>query len=228
MERMVRILGEDGKESIERINADGGINIADLKIHVYPDTGPAFATQRKEENAGLFALMGALPPQLAATIAPFAVDGSDWKNANEISSVLKKQIGPELYDNGEEKSPEMMQQMMQQLESKMQKITQENDGLRELVMTEVKTEQEKTDRAIKVENLKTDRALRLANMDNSTATKNTVLKNQNTVELQDMKSQAALNEILFTQMAAMTATMGKVSAGMEGISTQLESMQPQS
>ena len=115
-QRIVRILGKDGVERYERINAqvvgpDGmptfQFDLSTGKYDVLMETGPSFASRRDEARDGMERLMGT-NPQAALVFMDLYAKALDWPFADEIAERLKK-MNPALQAEGEEPTPEAMQ-----------------------------------------------------------------------------------------------------------------------
>jgi hypothetical protein len=116
-ERVVRVLGEDGKDEQVTINgpqideATGQPKIdqktqqpkpeINLSLGTYDavvSVGPSYETQREEAADGMIALFGALPPEAQMIIVDLLVNNMDWPGADEIADRLKTLLPPGLAD----------------------------------------------------------------------------------------------------------------------------------
>lgn len=135
-ERIVRILGLDGKESTVVINQQlPGMNavLNNLTVGKYDvavSFGPSFATQRLEAaNAMIqFATQG-LPKEMVVGIADLIADNLDWPGKELFIRRIKKMQPPGLHEDEEggdpNKPPNPMQmQQMQQMQMQMQQAQQ--------------------------------------------------------------------------------------------------------
>ena len=93
--RMVRVLGQDKKSRLVRLNqkfADGGMErIFDLSVGRYDlavEAGPSFTTRREEAASQMMQLIQAFP-QAAPVIGDLVAEKLDWPGAGEIARRLK-------------------------------------------------------------------------------------------------------------------------------------------
>lgn len=129
-ERVVRIIGLEGDSDTETINQQKqnplmGItevlnDITVGKYDVVVETGPAFASRRREAVDGMMKFMQAMP-QLGSIIADLAVKNMDWPGADEISARLKRALPPQIANDPD--SPEG-QQAAQQAQTQQQQHEQ--------------------------------------------------------------------------------------------------------
>jgi hypothetical protein len=102
-ERMIRIVGEDGKVDLVEINkpvlVDGVERIAhDVTVGAYDvtiETGPSFTTRREEARDGMTEFIRAVPAS-AALIGDLYAKAQDWPNAQEIGERLEALLPPPL------------------------------------------------------------------------------------------------------------------------------------
>lgn len=150
-ERTVRIIGEEEKEEIVKINTvfekDGekkNIYFSHGKYDVTVATGPSFATKRQEAVESMIALT-----QQAPQIGQYAIDllvkNMDWHGSEEIAERLKKTIPPELLDEkGEGKIPPQVKAQMTQMNQMIEQLTQQLNEKTEIIDKEtIKYEFEK-------------------------------------------------------------------------------------
>lgn len=110
--RVVRVLGEDGKEQAVPINQeftgpDGKQRIHDLtvgKYDVVTNIGPGYATQRMEAVDSMIAFVQAVPAA-GALIMDLVAEYSDWPGAVPIAERLKKLLPPQLQETEEINDP---------------------------------------------------------------------------------------------------------------------------
>jgi hypothetical protein len=102
-ERMVRIVGEDGKEELMEINKPviaGGLErvMHDVTIGAYDvvlEQGPSYSTKRVEAREGMTEFIRAVPAA-AALIGDLYAQAQDWPNAQEIGERLEALLPPQL------------------------------------------------------------------------------------------------------------------------------------
>jgi hypothetical protein len=93
-QRVVRTMGEDGKEDFVQINVQGpdGRMINDISVGRYDvvaSVGPSFSTRREEARESMMAFMQAVP-QAAAVTADLMAQAMDWPGADGIAERLRK------------------------------------------------------------------------------------------------------------------------------------------
>ena len=104
-ERVIRVIGEDGKVDVVSINtpageAVDGVNdvMNDVTIGAYDvsiDMGPSYTTKREEAREGMLQLL-----QTAPNVAPLIMDlvakSQDWPLADKIAERFKTTLPPEI------------------------------------------------------------------------------------------------------------------------------------
>lgn len=146
-QRVVRILGLDGKESAAVLNPDMEQPHADLqtadeevkeafnpnvgRYDVTIDTGPSYQTQRQEAADALTGLTQA-NPQLMQVAGDLVVRSFDFPMADELATRLAKALPPELQDKEDGGQPDAMPPQVQQvLQQAAQEIEQLQEALKE-------------------------------------------------------------------------------------------------
>lgn len=102
--RIIKVLGEDGKQSLAAINAPNETDpehplndITAGKYSVTVSTGPSTETKRIESSENMLNLINAMP-QTAAIIADLIVEAQDWPGADKIAARLRMMLPPGLVD----------------------------------------------------------------------------------------------------------------------------------
>lgn len=127
-ERIVRILGEDGKASVVGLNgavAEAQTAIHDVRTGRYDVTvtaGPSFTSRREEAASQMMELVRQFP-QAAEVIGDLIAKNLDWPGADEIAKRLETLLPAELKD-GEGQVPPAIQQQLQQLSGALQEMGQ--------------------------------------------------------------------------------------------------------
>jgi Skp family chaperone for outer membrane proteins len=100
-ERVVRLMGDDGKETWEKVNVvdrmTGKVVANDLSLGRYDvviDAGPGYMTKRMEAAEGLVQLSQAAP-QFAPILIPRIAKNLDWPEAQEIGDEIKQASQPQ-------------------------------------------------------------------------------------------------------------------------------------
>lgn len=132
-ERVIRVLGEDKKESKSVMVAQGGgeqidsetgeiTRIYDLttgKYDVVVSSGTSYATQRQEAAAQMIEMMR-VNPQAGQIMMDLLAKNLDWPGADEISERFKSMLPPQI--QGENPQVQQLQQMLQQTQQQAQQI----------------------------------------------------------------------------------------------------------
>lgn len=142
-ERVIRVIGEDGKEEARQINApypqkdpQTGAPVTDEtgqavmamhdlrtgKYDITVTTGPSFTTRREEAAFSMTEALRAFP-QAASVIVPELAKNLDWPGADEIAEKLEKQASGQL--------PPEVQQVIEQGKQEIAKLTEENQQLKQ-------------------------------------------------------------------------------------------------
>jgi hypothetical protein len=140
-QRVVRILGLDGKESAAVLNPEMGEPHAELetaddevkeafnpnvgRYDVAIDTGPSYQTQRQEAADALTGLTQA-NPQLMQVAGDLVVSSFDFPMADALATRLAKALPPELQDDKGQQGqiPPQVQQALQQAAQEIQQLQQ--------------------------------------------------------------------------------------------------------
>lgn len=108
-DRVLRIIGEDGKEKTVRVNQSDhvtGMKINDLSMGRYEasiSTGPSYETKRIEAVNSMTSFMQAVP-DAAPMVADLIAKNMDWPGADQIARRLQAMLPPavlEADENGE-------------------------------------------------------------------------------------------------------------------------------
>jgi hypothetical protein len=151
-DRIVRILGPDGKQQQVQIASEGPpqqqvqdprtgaiaqvYNLSVGKYDLTVKTGPAFATQREAANATLTEIVRSYPPS-APTLIPMIVKNLDMPGGEEAAEALKQTA-----QGGQGVDPKQVQQIQQQAGQ----LAQENAQLKQqiaIMQADLQTKQEK-------------------------------------------------------------------------------------
>lgn len=142
--RIVRVIGEDGKERSVEINQptaqtnqkgepetdeEGNAIMAlhDLTVGKYDltvEAGPSFTTRRQEAAAEMTAMIQAFP-QAAPILAGPLAKNMDWPGAQEIADKLEK-----LDPTNQQKLPPQVTEMIEQGKARMAELEKENTELK--------------------------------------------------------------------------------------------------
>lgn len=136
-QRMVLLLGEDGQEKMETINAlvmteQGPMPVNDMTVGKYAtriQVGPSYSSRREETLEGMMRFMEVYP-ESRAVMGDLVAKMQEWSEADRVAERLRKIAPPGIIEDPEtEMTPEQMQakqaQMMQaQQEMQMQQEAQ--------------------------------------------------------------------------------------------------------
>lgn len=143
--RTIRIVGEDDKQEIVKINQTFQDNSGKDKKHsflvgkydVVVEVGPNYATQRQEAASTTLELMRSLPNQ-ASVFADVAVRNMDFPGADEVANRLKKTVSPNLLDDKDKPqgtTPEELRQQIQQMQQALQMASQQAEQMNQVIQT---------------------------------------------------------------------------------------------
>jgi len=115
-ERVVRVMGEDGKVGMVMVNQKlGDITLNDLsagKYDVVVTSGPSYASQRLEEADALLQLIQAVP-QTGAAIMDLVVEGMSFPNSDKIADRIRATMPPNVVNPGTPAPPSPQEQLEQ-------------------------------------------------------------------------------------------------------------------
>lgn len=194
--RAARILGEDGKEEIIRINElferKGEAVKYDLgagKYDVTVNTGPSFETKRQEASQTMLELTK-VTPVIGQVAADLLVRSMDFHMAPEIADRIKKTLPPGIADDADKKQPvdPKMQAQMEQMGQMIEQLTEQ-----------LHASQDKLDN--KTIELESKERIEFAK-----------LETQATIELAKLESKEALN-MLANQIAEIDARTKMLGIG---------------
>lgn len=158
-ERIVRIVGEDGKPGMARINPSQGVPVNKIvdsngsvvdriynpgvgKYDVVVVTGPGYSTKRQEAMESMAQLLMG-NPSLWQVAGDIFVRNMDWPGAQELAKRFAKTIDPKLTSEGDDNpalqaAQQQMQAMAQEMEQMhgMLKNVQNSMDAREVAIKE--------------------------------------------------------------------------------------------
>jgi hypothetical protein len=136
--RVIRILGEDGSEEMQKVNQltdttdKNGSPIQrafDLSVGQYDvsvSAGPSYTTKREAAAEGMLQLVQT-DPQIMGIAGDLIVKNLDWPGAEQIADRIKKALPPNLQDK--EDQPQLPPQVQQHIEQQAAQIKQLGDAL---------------------------------------------------------------------------------------------------
>lgn len=132
-ERVVRILGEDGRP--DSVTLNDAQNMHDVRTGRYDVTvsaGPSFTTRREEAAMQMIELVRAFP-DAAPIIGDLLARNLDWPGADEIAKRLERLLPPGAKDEEGQIDPaiqaqlQQMAEALQVLQAELQKATESRD-----------------------------------------------------------------------------------------------------
>ncbi len=169
-DRIVRILGEDGKEAenvrigeeAQQIKGDNGelTRVYDLSVGKYDvvvSAGPSFATKREEAATQMTEFIRSYPAA-APLISDLLAKNLDWPGAEEMAKRFKAMLPPQVQEaeNGDQPPPEIMQlqQQLEQTQAEAQQIIQQLQ--QQIQEVSQKAQATTADKTLEIEKLKID------------------------------------------------------------------------
>ena len=143
-ERVIEIMGVDGKKTLERINSarvndDGMVEpVNDLTTGRYDlvvDVGPSYTTKRVEA-LNMMVEIAKMNPAIMQIAGDLIVKSMDWDGADAIAERLKRTvpaniIGDEEGEGKDKELPAEVTQMIEQGKQLIEQLQQENEQLKE-------------------------------------------------------------------------------------------------
>ena len=198
-ERVMRIIGDDGKPELVTINQRGqdeqGVSkvLNDVTVGEYDvvmDTGPGYNSKRQEAADTMTQLLQ-VDPQLMQVAGDLVFRNMDFPGAEVIADRLAASNPMSQIDD---KSPIPPQVQMQIAAGKaqMQKLQQENMQLQMMIKQRQDIESVKQEAETKRELMRQHTKAHDTEMRTETAAQDTVVKTQTQLEIEQMKAQLAL------------------------------------
>lgn len=138
----VRILGDDSKQKMVRINevfetSDGSKKAYFLgqgKYDVTMDVGPGYETKRQEAAQSMIE-MSRVAPQIMEVAPDLIVRAMDWPGATDVANRLQKTLPPDLIDDNKKKIPPAVQAQMQQMQQMVDALTKQLNEAQDTIDT---------------------------------------------------------------------------------------------
>jgi hypothetical protein len=119
--RIVKILGQDGKQDFQVIQTSGDPNSIDISIGRYSatvKTAPSTATKRVEAQASMQAFINA-NPQVAGYTLDLVAEAMDWPKHEEFARRIRLTLPPGMVDP-DDMTPDMVQKQQSQAQQNQQ------------------------------------------------------------------------------------------------------------
>lgn len=135
-QRIVRVLGEDGQEKMETINAlvmtqDGPQPVNDMRVGKYDvnvSVGPSYSSKREEARSGMEEFFR-VNPAAAALLSDLYVKTQDWAEADRAAERLRKTLPPGVAEEEEDDmTPEQMQAKQAQMQQQQMQMQQQQEA----------------------------------------------------------------------------------------------------
>lgn len=92
-ERIVTVIGRDGKTQLQVINSSQMNDITLGKYGITVSVGPATATKRQQSAEQMMAFVNAMP-QVAASVMDLVAEAQDWEKADEFAKRFRLMLPP--------------------------------------------------------------------------------------------------------------------------------------
>jgi len=205
-ERVMRIIGDDGKPELLTINQRDSVGrvLNDISVGQYDvvmETGPGYNSKRQEAVDNMLPLMSAAP-KLMDIAGDLVFRNMDWPGADIIADRLAA-ANPMAQIDDKSKIPPQIQMQLAMSQKKIQELTQALQSQQMLIKQRQDVEQVKQDAETKRTLIKeTNRAHEIELREQSDRDEmrikvdgqahDTVLKTQTQLEIEQMKAQVAL------------------------------------
>ena len=146
--RLQRILGPDGSADLvllNQMNNDGKykgktLDIKNIQYDIYIDEGPAFASQRKE-NQQIWSELAAQFPEYKAAFIDKAVENVDSQGTKDVVDRIHTMQPEEFFTEEGEQTPEQLKAQLAQKDQQVQQQTAQLEELTDMLMSEQKKNQ---------------------------------------------------------------------------------------
>jgi len=203
-ERVMRIIGDDGKPEIVTLNQprtdENGVSkvLNDVTVGEYDvvmDTGPGYNSKRQEASETMTQLLQ-VDPQLMQVAGDLVFRNMDFPGADIIADRLAAS-NPMSQIDDKSPIPPQVQMQIAMGKAQMQKLQQENQQLQMMIKQRQDIEGVKQEAETKRELMRQHTKAHDTEMRTETAAQDTVVKTQTQIEVEQLKAQVA---ILLAQM----------------------------
>ena len=205
-ERVMRIIGDDGKPELLTINQRDAVGrvLNDVTVGQYDvvmDTGPGYNSKRQEAVDSMLPLLSA-DPNLMRTAGDLIFRNMDWPGADVIADRLAA-TNPLAQIEKNDEIPPLAQMKIKQADEQIKQMTQQMQAMEMMIKQRQDIEQVKQDAETKRVMIKeTNRAQQIELQDaskrydtelrTSTQANDTVMETQTRIEIEKMKAEIAL------------------------------------
>ena len=211
--RILRMLGDEEEKPAEQVTVGGPITKEDGtqgmfawgagRYDVTVSLGASYQTSRQEAADVGLEMMKALPPQMAAAMAPLVIRNMDTPGSREIAERLDRTLPPEITQEKDGKQPPIppqVQQQLQQMQQMIEVMTKELNAKNDLIEGET----HKLQADAMNQRAELDVKLKIAAMDNDTK-----------LRLEELKLRGALMQAeLDAKQAQLTQMYGQAHEGL--------------
>jgi hypothetical protein len=219
-ERIMRIIGDDGKPELLTINQRDSVGrvLNDISVGQYDvvmETGPGYNSKRQEAVESMMAVIGA-DPQLMQTAGDLLFRNMDFPGADVIADRLAT-LNPLAQIDDKSKIPPQVQMQLAQAQKQVKDMQQQMQAMQMAMKQRSDIEQVKQDAETKRVLIKeTNRAHQIelqdahdhANMKMKVDAQahDTVLKTQTQIQIEQMKAEIAVRLAAMDKLAAREAS----------------------
>ena len=198
-ERVMRIIGDDGKPEMVTLNQPGtdenGISkiLNDVTVGEYDvvmDTGPGYNSKRQEASEAMTQLLK-VDPQLMQIAGDLVFRNMDFPGAEVIADRLAAS-NPMSQIDDKSPIPPQVQMQIAMGKAQMQKLQQENQQLQMMIKQRQDIEGVKQEAETKRELLRQHTKAHDTEMRTETAAQDIVIKTQTQLEVEHLKAQVAI------------------------------------
>ena len=136
-QRIVRVLGEDGQEKMEQINAlvmteQGPLPVNDMTVGKYDvrvQVGPSFSSRREEDRESMMRYAEVFP-EVRPLIGDIIAKMQEWRDSERIAERVRKTLPSGIAeDTEEEMTPEQMQAKQAQMQQAQMQAAQQQEAM---------------------------------------------------------------------------------------------------
>ena len=198
-ERVMRIIGDDGKPEMVTINQQGqdeqGVAkvLNDVTVGEYDvvmETGPGYNSKRQEAVDSMVQMLS-VDPQLMQQAGDLIFSNMDFPGAEIIADRLAA-VNPMSQIDDKSPIPPQVQMQLANAKAQMQQLQQQNQQLQMMIKQRQDIEGVKQDAETKHELMRTTAKAHDTEMRDATKQTDTVINNQTKIEIEQLKAQLAL------------------------------------
>ena len=198
-ERVMRIIGDDGKPEMVTINQQGqdeqGVAkvLNDVTVGEYDvvmETGPGYNSKRQEAVDSMVQMLS-VDPQLMQQAGDLIFRNMDFPGAEIIADRLAA-VNPMSQIDDKSPIPPQVQMQLANAKAQMQQLQQQNQQLQMMIKQRQDIEGVKQDAETKRELMRTTAKAHDTEMRDATKQTDTVINNQTKIEIEQLKAQLAL------------------------------------